>query len=83
MTSIQAGVELTSNRNIIQKTKTQTNKAVYVCGRFHEIIWKNKHIKNKMKICNIMVWPILPYATETGANTKRRNKKEISLKWNH
>lgn len=71
------GVEITSNRNLKEEVTRQANKAIRVSGCLREVIWRNKFMttESKMRVYKTAVRPILTYAVETRADTKRTKQK--------
>lgn len=71
------GVEITSDRNLGAEVLKQTNKAIRIAGCLRDTIWKNKYMtaQSKVKIYKTMVRPIITYATETRAETKKTKQK--------
>lgn len=73
MTFNYLGSKITSNKNLIEEVKEQATKASIISGFLKDIIWRNKNmnVESKIRIYKTCVRPILTYATETRAETKR------------
>lgn len=71
------GVEISSNQNIVEETKSQTTRAGQMAGCLRDTVWKNKYMgtEAKVKIYKAMVRPVLTYATEVKTETKRTKQK--------
>lgn len=67
------GAGITNARDIYDEVRTQVIKAGQVSDCLRDIIWNNKYltVASKVKIYKACVWPILTYAAETRAETRR------------
>ncbi|KAI4487676.1 hypothetical protein M0802_011938 [Mischocyttarus mexicanus] len=73
------GVEITSHRDLYRETTNQVRKAAVVSEDLKNITWRNKYLRKetKTRIYKICVSPILTYAIETRADTKRTAEMSI------
>lgn len=65
------GVEISSSQDRKKEVQDQINKAARISGCLKEIIWRNKYREAKIRICKTYVRPIMTYAAETRADTKK------------
>lgn len=70
------GVETSSDRNLIDEIRTQTNKSSQISGFLKDVIWRNKNmnIGSKVRIYKTCIRPILTYAAETRADTSKTKR---------
>ncbi|KAI4472449.1 hypothetical protein M0802_016812 [Mischocyttarus mexicanus] len=73
MTFNYLGVEITSHPDLYKETINQVRKPAVVSEALKNIIWRNKYLRKetKTRIYKTYVRPILTYAIETRADTKR------------
>ncbi|KAJ4451851.1 hypothetical protein ANN_03329 [Periplaneta americana] len=71
------GVDITSDRHIINEVRNQTQKAARISGCVRDVVWKNKYLntESKIKIYKTAVRPILIYGTETIVETIKKTKQ--------
>lgn len=67
------GLEITSNRNIVEEVRSQATKATLISGQLRDIIWRNRYmnIDSKTRIYRTCVRPILTYGAETRCETNK------------
>ncbi|XP_055380820.1 uncharacterized protein LOC129611625 [Condylostylus longicornis] len=67
------GALITSSRDLTKEVKTQATKASSISGYLKDVIWKNKHmnIRSKTRIYKTCIRPIITYAIESRADTKK------------
>lgn len=73
MTFNYLGAITSSSRNLYEEVRLQANKAARLSGGLRDIIWRNKHmsIESKARIYRTTIRPVLTYAAETRADTRR------------
>jgi len=67
------GAEITADQNRIHEVKEQVNKASRIAGYLRNFVWKNNYMnrETKIRIYKTCIRPIMTYAAETRADTRR------------
>lgn len=71
------GALITSVKDLGTEVRSQTIKATRVAGCLNEMVWRNKYMakESKVRVYKTVVRPVLTYAAETRADTKRTKQQ--------
>lgn len=71
------GALLTSAKDLGTEVRDQALKAARVAGCLNEMVWRNKYMarESKVRVYKTIVRPVLTFATETRAETKRTKQQ--------
>nr|XP_018910888.1 PREDICTED: uncharacterized protein LOC109039726 [Bemisia tabaci] len=71
------GALLTSAKDLETEVQDQALKAARVAGCLNEMVWRNKYMarESKVRVYKTIVRPVLTFAAETRAETKRTKQQ--------
>lgn len=75
------GVTITSDGRSIKEAKEQSIKANRIAGCLNHSIWQNQYLRKdtKVRIYKAVIRPVLSYAAETRADSKKNMPNDGSV----